>query len=153
MDELLRQLGDLVLGSVPTMVIFLILVGAYTVLVDKPLARTLAERRARTAGAVEKANAAIALAEAKAQEYEARLRAARLEIFSRRDKQVQQWNQARDKAAAEAWDAARVRVKQAREMLDRQTAEARVQLESGIDQLASQILAVILPAPAGGSRS
>ncbi len=134
------------------MVIFLILVAAYTGLVDRPLRRTLAERRARTAGAVEKANAAIALAEAKAQEYEARLRAARLEIFARREKQVQEWNQARDRAAAAARDAAMVRVREAREGLEQQTADARQQLESGIEQLVSEILSVILPAPAGGAR-
>jgi F-type H+-transporting ATPase subunit b len=152
MDELLRQLGDLFLGSIPTMVIFLILVAAYTVLVDKPLQRMLAERRARTAGAVEKANAAIALADAKAQEYEARLRAARLEIFSRREKQVQDWNKDRDRAAAQAREEALGRVKAARAALEQDTADARNQLESGIDQLASEILAVILPAPAGGAR-
>ncbi len=152
MDGLLRQLGDLVLGSVPTMVIFLVLVAAYAVLVDVPLRRTLAERRERTAGAVEKANAAIALADAKAQEYEARLRAARQEIFARRDKQVHQWNQARDRAALQARESAQVRIKEARMQLEQQTAEARTQLESGIDQMASEILAVILPVPAGGVR-
>jgi F-type H+-transporting ATPase subunit b len=150
MDELLRQLGGLALGSVPTMVIFVILAGAYTVLVDGPLRRTLDERRERTAGAVEKANAAIALADAKAQEYEARLRAARAEIFGRRDKQVLEWNQARDQAALQAREAAQVRIKEARAALEQQTADARGQIESGVDQLASDILAVILPAPAGG---
>ena len=148
MDDLLRQLGDLVLGSVPTMVIFLVLVAAYAALVDKPLRRTLAARRDRTAGAVEKANAAIALADAKAQEYEARLRAARLEIFSRREAQVQQWNQARDQAATDAREAARVRVLEARVELDGQAAKAREQIGSGIDQLATEILQVILPAGA-----
>ncbi len=152
MDELLRQLGDLVLGSVPTMVIFLILVLAYTALVDRPLRRTLFERRERTAGAVEKAQAAIALADAKAQEYEARLRAARLEIFSRRDKQVQQWNQGRDAAVNEAREAAQLRVRQARSELEEQTRMARAQLDTGIDQLAAQILATILPAAVGGAR-
>jgi len=152
MDELLRQLGDLVLGSIPTMVIFLVLVAAYAVLVDGPLRRTLGERRERTAGAVEKANAAIALADAKAQEYEARLRAARQEIYARREKQVQEWNQASDRAAMQAREAAQVRIKEARMQLEQQTADARTQLESGIEQMASEILAVILPAPAGGAR-
>ena len=134
------------------MVIFLILVGAYAVLVDKPLRRTLVERRARTAGAVEQANAAIALADAKAQEYEARLRAARLEIFGRREKQVQEWNKDRDRAAAQAREEAQGRVKTARVTLEQDTADARSQLKSGIDELASEILAVILPASVGGAR-
>ena len=146
MDDLLRQLGDLVLGSVPTMVIFLILVAAYTVLVHGPLRRTLDERYARTQGAVEKAQASIAAADAKAQEYEARLRAARLEIFTRRDKQVQQWNIARDKSLAQAREAAQTQVKAARASLDEQAATARTEMETTIDQLAEQILAAILPA-------
>lgn len=146
MDQLLRQLGDLALGSVPTMVIFLILVGAYRALVDVPLRATLAERRRRTAGAVEKAQAAIALADAKAQEYEARLRGARMEIMARREKQVQQWNQARDRAIADAREVAQGRIKEARLQIEQQTAQVRTELEAGIDQLAAQVLAAILPA-------
>ncbi|HEY0784614.1 MAG TPA: ATP synthase F0 subunit B [Acidobacteriaceae bacterium] len=146
MDQLLRQLGDLALGSVPTMVIFLILVGAYRALVDVPLRDTLAERRRRTAGAVEKAQAAIALADAKAQEYEARLRGARMEIMARREKQVQQWNQARDRAVADAREVAQGRIKEARLQIEQQTAQVRTELEAGIDQLAAQVLAAILPA-------
>ena len=134
------------------MVIFLILVGAYAGLVDGPLRRTLRERRDRTAGAVEKANAAIALADAKAQEYEARLRGARQEIYSRREKQVQQWNEARDRAVADARQRGQAQVQQGRAALEQQAADSRRQLESGIDELASRILAVILPAPAEGAR-
>jgi len=64
MDQILQQLGGLVLGSVPTMVLFILLVAAYGLLVRRPLDRVLAERRARTSGAVEQARSAIAAAEA-----------------------------------------------------------------------------------------
>jgi F-type H+-transporting ATPase subunit b len=64
MDQILNQLGGLVLGSVPTMVLFILLVAAYGLLVRRPLDRVLAERRARTSGAVEQARSAIAAAEA-----------------------------------------------------------------------------------------
>ena len=60
MDELLRQLDELVLGSVPTIIIFVGLVLAYRFVLYRPLMRTLAERRERTQGAIEKAHAAIA---------------------------------------------------------------------------------------------
>jgi len=63
MDQILNQLGELVLGSVPTMILFILLVAAYGTLVRRPLDRVLAERRARTSGAVERARAAIAKAE------------------------------------------------------------------------------------------
>src|ERR1700747_3769098 len=91
LDELLRQLGDLVLGSVPPMIIFLTLVFAYRYILYGPFVKTLAERRRRTIGALEAAHAAIAAADAKAQEYEAKLRAARAEIFHQREQPVQQW--------------------------------------------------------------
>ncbi len=74
MDQILNQLGELVLGSVPTMVLFILLVTAYGFLVRRPLDRVLAERRARTTGAVEQARSAIAAAEAETDVYEDKLR-------------------------------------------------------------------------------
>jgi F-type H+-transporting ATPase subunit b len=146
MNEILHQLGDLALGSVPTMIIFLILVGAYQILVYKPLSRTLAERRARTTGAVEKAHIAIAAADAKSQEYEAKLRAARAEIFRHRDQRIQQWNAERENALASARMAAQERVRVAEAALEAQATEARKQIEGSTEQLAAQILQAILPA-------
>ncbi|WP_433984923.1 hypothetical protein RBB78_11920 [Tunturiibacter empetritectus] len=70
MDQILNQLGGLVLGSVPTMVLFILLVAAYGLLVRRPLDRVLAERRARTSGAIEQARRAIAAAEAETAAYE-----------------------------------------------------------------------------------
>jgi F-type H+-transporting ATPase subunit b len=146
MNEILHQLGDLALGSVPTMIIFLILVGAYQILVYRPLSRTLAERRARTTGAVEKAHIAIAAADAKAQEYEAKLRAARAEIFRHRDQRIQQWNAERESALASARLAAQERVRVAETALETQAVDARKQIEGSTEQLAAQILQAILPA-------
>ena len=80
MDEILGQLGGLLLGSVPTVVFIVLLYFIYTVVVHKPLVAVLAERRSRTEGAVEKARADIAKAEARTAEYEQRLREARLTI-------------------------------------------------------------------------
>ena len=144
-DELLRQLGDLVLGSVPTMIIFVLLVLAYRFVLYGPLMRMLAERRERTLGAVEKAHAAIAAADAKTQEYEAKLRAARAEIFHRRELRIQQLNAQRESALASAREAARQRVVAARTALEADAAAARRQIESSVDQLAAQILRVVLP--------
>ncbi len=83
MQETIRQLGDLLLSSLPTLFLFIVLVLAYQFLVQGPLSRTLKERRARTAGAVEEANKAIAAAEAKTADYAARLRQARAEVLPR----------------------------------------------------------------------
>ncbi|MGA7315097.1 MAG: hypothetical protein WBX22_14100 [Silvibacterium sp.] len=145
MDELLRQLDELVLGSVPTIIIFVGLVLAYRFVLYRPLMRTLAERRERTLGAIEKAHAAIAAADAKSQEYEARLRAARAEIFHRREERVRQLNAQRESALVSARLAAEERVDAARVAIEAEAAAARRQIEASVDQLAGQILRVILP--------
>jgi F-type H+-transporting ATPase subunit b len=144
-DELLRQLGDLALGSVPTIIIFVLLVIAYRFVLYGPLMRTLAERRERTIGAVEKAHAAIAAADAKSQEYEARLRAARAEIFHRRELRLQQWSAQRDSALAAARQAAQERVSAARQAIEAEAAAARRQVEASAGQLAEQIMRAVLP--------
>ena len=127
--EILHQLGGLVLGSVPTMVFFLLLVAAYGPLVRKPLDRTLAERRARTTGAVEKARSAIAAAEAEATVYEEKLRAARSEMMAARERKVQQWQSEKDQALKGARDASQVRVNAAKQEIEQMAVGARKQIE------------------------
>ena len=148
MDEILHQLGDLFLGSVPTIILFLLVLFLYRVLVYNPLQKVYAERRARTVGTVENATAAIQSADAKSQEYEARLRAARVEISRQREARMQQWNRERENILQDARHAASERVKEARRSVDNEVASARQALELNADQLASQILQTILPAAA-----
>jgi F-type H+-transporting ATPase subunit b len=150
MNALFAQLGDLVLGSLPTAILFLLLIAAYAAILQAPLRRTLAQRRERTSGAVSKAEQAIAEADKKTREYEDRLRAARAEIAARRDAQVKEWTAARDGAAASAREAASARVQEARTALQAQTDAAREQIHSGADALAEQILQSLLPAGARG---
>ena len=83
MDAMLVQLGGLLLAAVPTALLLLLVYALYTALVHKPLQKVLAERRAKTEGAVEKARADIAAAEARTAEYEERMRDARLLVFKR----------------------------------------------------------------------
>lgn len=153
MDEILREIVDFVIGSIPTMVIFLLLLPLYTFLVHRPVRRVLAERRERTAGAVEKAHAAIAMAEAKTQEYEARLRAARVEAQQSRDKQVAAWSAARDQAVEQARESAQAQVRTARAAIEADARQARNSMEkpgAAIDGLAKDILAQVLPRDAAG---
>src|SRR5262249_9066291 len=95
---ILDQIGTLLLGAVPTSLLFLILVIAYEFLVQKPLTATLAKRRALTAGAMEDAQKAVAQAEAKTAEYAEKLRLAHGEAMKVRDQRIKQWNAERDAA-------------------------------------------------------
>ena len=145
MDETLHQLGGLLLGSVPTIFLFLLTVIFYRYLVYCPLVRILSERRARTAGAIEKANAAAAAAAAKTQEYEAQLRAARSRIFQARQQKLQLWNRQRDSAVAEAHQAAQRQLEAAKSALQVQTNAAHRTIEGSIDELVSEVLQAVLP--------
>jgi F-type H+-transporting ATPase subunit b len=146
MDQILNQLGELVLGSVPTMVLFILLVAAYGFLVRRPLDRILAERRARTSGAVEQARGAIAAAEAETTAYEDKLRAAKAEIFQARDKKLKQWNAEREAALAEVRQATQEKVRGARHEIEKSAHEARLQIVGMSEELSTRILNAVLPA-------
>jgi len=98
MDQTLRQLGELLLGAVPTVLLLATLYILYTFLVHRPLTAVLAERRARTQGAMEKARADIAAVEARTADYEQRLREARQKLFKSQEARRQQANQSRSQA-------------------------------------------------------
>lgn len=151
MNEILNQLGGLVLGSVPTIVLFLLLVVAYVFLVRRPLDAVLAERRARTIGAMEQARGAISAAEAETAVFEDKLRAAKAEIFQAREQRLKQWNAERDEALEQARAATQQRVHQARLSLEQSAGSARQQIESMSGELSAQILKAVLPAGAVGT--
>jgi F-type H+-transporting ATPase subunit b len=145
LDLILQQLADLFLRSIPTVVLFLLLVIAYRLLVHRPLLKVLTERRERTTGAVARAEAAIRAADARSQEYEAKLRAARAEIFHAREQRMQALQRERDRVLEEARHRSQETVRVARERLDAEAAEARATLDSRADALAVEILRVIVP--------
>jgi len=145
MDQILNQIGGLVLGAVPTMVLFIFLVVAYGLLVRRPLDRILAERRARTSGAVEKAKGAISEAEARTAEYEDRLRKARAEIFAAREARIKQWAAQREQAISDARAATAQKVLAGKLEIEQGLADARRQIEAGSAELSEQVLRAVLP--------
>jgi F-type H+-transporting ATPase subunit b len=146
MDQILNQLGELVLGSVPTMVLFVLLVAAYNLLVRRPLDRILAERRARTSGAVEQSRSAIAAAESETAAYEEKLRAAKAEIFQARDQKLKQCNAEREAALAQVRTHTQERVRGAKQEIEQSAQEARLQIVGVSDELSSRVLKAVLPA-------
>jgi F-type H+-transporting ATPase subunit b len=151
MQEIFQQLGALFIGAVPTMLLFIVLVLAYQFLVQGPLTATLKERRARTEGAQEDAQKAIALAEARVAEYADKLRAARGEVFRTREARVKQWNAERDAALDAARKAAGLKVNQAKAELEAEAAQARLAIQASAGDLARQVVRAVLPVAAGSS--
>jgi F-type H+-transporting ATPase subunit b len=152
MPEIIQQVGTLLLGAVPTILLFIMLVLAYQFLVQGPLTAALKQRRARTEGAIEDAHKAIAQAEARAAEYAAKLRQARAEVYKVREQRVKQWNAEREAALDAARKAAGLKVNQAKAGLEAETAQARLTIQASAGELARQVVRAVLPLAAGGSR-
>jgi len=150
MEQTLKQLGELLFGAIPTVVLLLALYGLYHVILHKPLEAVLAERRKRTQGAIEQARADISLAAARTSEYESRLRDARLAVFKSLDQRRKQAADARAAAVAQARERAQQLIAQAKAEIDAECSVARATLEGDSDRIASQIIGILLqPAGAG----
>jgi F-type H+-transporting ATPase subunit b len=151
MDQTLHQLGELLLGAVPTVVLLTLLYALYASIVHKPLRRVLEERRSKTEGAVEKSRADIAAAEARTAEYEQRLREARATVFRAQEARRQAAQQARANALAEARKRAQARVQAAKNDIEKDREAAQASLQGEAAALAQEIVRRVLQ-PAGAGR-
>jgi F-type H+-transporting ATPase subunit b len=152
MDQTLHQLGELLLGAVPTVILLALLYALYSSIVHKPLKRVLAERRSKTEGAVEKSRADIAAAEARMSEYEQRLREARAAVFRTQEARRQAALESRSAAVNGARSKAQAQVQAARKDIDGDRVAAEAGLQKEASALAAEIVRrVLLPARVGRS--
>jgi len=158
MDQTLRQLGELLLQAIPTVVMFLVVYFGYRIIVHKPLMRVLQERYSRTQGAVEKARADIAEAEAKTAEYEQRLRESRLALVRAQEARLHEVMEVRNAVLNKAREQAAAKVAAARASLDKDVEVAKAGLQADAERLSQEVIATILKPvamaqfPAGGAQ-
>lgn len=151
MDQTLKQLGELLLGSVPTVILLALLYVLYTAIVHKPLQRVLAERRSKTEGAIEKSKADIAAAEARTAEYEQKMREARASVFRAQEARRQAAMQARTAALNQARAGAQAQVQAAKADIEKERLVAEQGLQAEAGSLAQEIVRRVLQ-PAGAGR-
>jgi F-type H+-transporting ATPase subunit b len=151
MDQTLKQLGELLLGAVPTVILLALLYALYTVIVHKPLRRVLEERRSKTEGAVEKSRADIAAAEARTSEYEQRLREARARVFHAQEARRKVALDARTAALNQARAKAQAQVQAAKADIQKDRDAAQGGLKADAQTLATEIMRRVLE-PAGAGR-
>jgi F-type H+-transporting ATPase subunit b len=152
MQETLRQIGELLFNSIPTIVCLLVLWTAYNFLVHGPLRQVLAKRHALTEGAVEQARKEIANAEVRTAEYEQKLREARVQIFRTQESYNKRVMEERAKALAEARKQADQMIKSARQTVQQEVEAAKAGLEKQADTLADQVIQTVLRPTAGAGR-
>jgi F-type H+-transporting ATPase subunit b len=144
MEQTLHQLGELLLGSIPTVILLTLLYVLYSAMVHRPLQRVLTERRSKTEGAVEKSRADIAAAEARTSEYEQRLREARATLFRAQESRRQAALQARSNALAEARNKAQAEVQAAKKDIEKDCEAAQAALRGEGATLAQEIVRRVL---------
>lgn len=153
MDATLRQLGELLLSSVPSIFGLLIVWAGYRLIVYSRLQQVLAERQALTEGAIEQAQKDIAVAEQRTAEYERQVTDARAQIFAVQEANRRRALDERNAALAEARKKADVMIKEARAGLEKETLAAKAVLQQQADGLAGEIISSVLKqAVAAGGR-
>lgn len=148
MDETLHQLGGLLLGSIPTVILLTLLYVLYNVIVHKPLGRVLEERHNKTEGAIEKSRGDIAAADARTAEYEQKLREARASVFRKQEARRQAAVQARTTAVHKARTKAQEQVQEAKKDIEADRTAAQAGLQGDVSGLAQEIVRRVLE-PAG----
>lgn len=151
--EIVKQVGELLLSSIPTIICLLVVWGAYRVLVHSKLQQILAERHARTEGAIQQAQAAISEAERRTAEYEQKLREARAQVYAAQESYRNKVMEQRAAALAQARKQSEEMIKSARAAVEQDMVAAKAGLQKQVELLADQIIQSILrPAAAAGGR-
>lgn len=143
--HILSQLFQLLLGSIPTIVIFLLLLFFLRAVLFAPLRRTLAERRGRTEGRMAAARGLLEQATEAAARHEAALRQEQLAGYHRLQELRQQALRQRGTQLEAAREEALRQLASATAELAKETQAARLSLQTAARQNAEQILAALLP--------
>ena len=144
MGDILSQLADLLLRAIPTACLFALVWLAYRTILDGKLTQVLSQRRERTEGAIEKARADIAAADARSAEYDRCIREAKAAMYTAQEARRRKQLEARVTAVTEARKAAQARTESAAEELKDELTRAKAQLQANVDPFVDQIVAKIL---------
>lgn len=140
MDPIVRELLDLIVKSIPTVILFIALAIYLRVVFFKPLERIMAERHRQTDGARELAQRALATADEKTAAFEKALQEARAQIQRDQEALRQQWLAEQADSIAAARAEAVKQIKSAQEEISAEIDRAKADLEAGASALADQIL-------------
>ena len=144
MSEILRQLGELFVRSVPTVLIVFFLLVVLDRLFFRPMLDVLAKRDASTRGALDKAKEQASASEAKAKEYEAAFQAARQEVYRQREAHRRETLADREKQLGRTRQQAEGLLKEALDALARDVEAAKQDLGRAAAPLATEITEAVL---------
>lgn len=144
--EILRQLGELFLQAVPTVILVFLFYLFLRAHFFPQMERVLAERAARTEGARQAADAARAAAAQKEAAYQATLKQARAEIYAEQEAARRTVLEERARLVREARERGQQEIRSAKQRVIEEMAAARRELEAESSVLAEQIARLVLGA-------
>ena len=144
MDQTLHALGGIVLKSIPTVVLLLFFYFYLKSMLFGPLTRVLKEREELTAGTRDAAQKSLKAAERKVQEYEAKMREARAEVYREQEETRKRWLEDQASQVDGARERTGQTVQQAKEEMSTEITAARQTLAESAEALADQIATTVL---------
>jgi F0F1-type ATP synthase membrane subunit b/b' len=150
--EILRQLGDLFLSAVPTVIIVYLFYLFLRWSFFKPMERVLTERHKRAEGAQQEAEVSRVAVQEKLRTYNEALRKARGDMFVSQEAARRQVLEEKQAAVHAARTSAQQELQLARQTLATEVAAVRTHLEQSSGDLAAEIAAAILSGEQGGPK-
>jgi F-type H+-transporting ATPase subunit b len=144
MEQTLQALGGILIKAIPTVLLLVFLHFYLRSMLFGPLRKVLKQREELTAGARKAAEDALASASRKVQEYDAKLRDARAEVYKEQEEIRRRWLADQAAHLADAHQKAEASIKQAKFEIASEAAAARTNLIESSTGLADQIATSIL---------
>jgi F-type H+-transporting ATPase subunit b len=144
MEQTLQALGGILLKAIPTVCLLLLLHFYFKAMLFGPLEKVLKQREELTEGARRGADQSLAAADRKQQDYEAKFREARAEVYRAQEETRRRWLEDQAKQIADARQRSDLSVRAAKEQIAAEAAAARQGLADTSATLADQIATAIL---------
>jgi F-type H+-transporting ATPase subunit b len=144
MEQTLQALLGILQKAIPTVLLLIVLHFYLKAMLFKPLAKTLKQRDELTKGARRTAEESLASAERKTAEYEAKLQAARSEVYREQEEIRRKWLAEQAEQIERARENTALAVRNAKFEIAREAAAARTSLLETSGMLADQIASSIL---------
>lgn len=144
MEQVARELGQLILRAVPTFILVLLLYFFLKKVFFNPLQKLLARRYAESEGALKAAREAAVEAERRSLEYQNALKEARGEIYRLQESERQKTLEECGRQLRQARAQAEQRLQAAREQIRAEAGQARIGLAAQSEELAEAVVKTVL---------
>ncbi len=140
METTLKNLAELLLNAVPTIILFLFLTFYLKYVFFRPLARILEERRRQTEEVRELARRAFEEADKKTAAFEHALQIARAELHNEHETLRRQWSAEQAQVVAQARVEAELQIQEARARIAREVERAEAEVDTRVEEISSRIV-------------